>query len=154
MFVDFVSGAKSAKEAFGDFADAIYARALQFLADKAIQALFDSFGNKGASSGGSGGGWANILSSIFGGQRAGGGATNAGKVYRVNENGPEMLSVSGKDYLMMGSQGGMVTPNHAIAGGSSQVNNFNFVGRVDRRTQDQVEAKLAQRSRRAMARNS
>jgi hypothetical protein len=32
-------------------------------------------------------------------------------MYRVNELGMEMLSVAGKDYLLTGSQSGMITPN-------------------------------------------
>jgi lambda family phage tail tape measure protein len=43
--------------------------------------------------------------------RAIGGPVSAGGMYRVNENGPEMLTAGGKDYLMMGSQGGSVSPN-------------------------------------------
>jgi hypothetical protein len=42
-------------------------------------------------------------------------------MYRVNEKGPELLEVAGKQYLMMGSQGGMVDP-HAAAGQGKTVN--------------------------------
>ncbi len=50
--------------------------------------------------------------------RAIGGPVSAGGMYRVNENGPEMLTAGGKDYLMMGSQGGSVSPS---AGGGAPV---------------------------------
>ncbi|AKJ28844.1 phage tail tape measure protein [Caldimonas brevitalea] len=49
------------------------------------------------------------------GARAIGGPVSAGNMYRVNENGPELLDVGGRQYLMMGDQNGKVTPN---AGGT------------------------------------
>jgi hypothetical protein len=61
------------------------------------------------------------------GGRADGGAVDSGHMYRVNERGPELLSSGGKDYLMMGSQGGHVTPNHetkkALGGGNITIVN-------------------------------
>lgn len=45
------------------------------------------------------------------GGRAGGGAVDRGSFHPVNERGPELLTVDGKDYLMMGSRGGQVVPN-------------------------------------------
>jgi len=42
------------------------------------------------------------------GARELGGPVSAGGLYRVNERGPELLQVAGKEYLMMGSQGGKV----------------------------------------------
>lgn len=51
--------------------------------------------------------------------RANGGPVSAGGMYEVNERGlPELLSVAGKDYLMMGSTGGRVS-NVAAASGPS-----------------------------------
>lgn len=49
------------------------------------------------------------------GGRAVGGPVSAGGVYQVNERGPELLSVAGREYLMVGSQGGEVKP---FAGGA------------------------------------
>lgn len=51
----------------------------------------------------------NAMPSVAGG-RASGGPVNAGSFYQVNENGPEMFSSGGKDYLMMGGKDGFVTP--------------------------------------------
>lgn len=45
----------------------------------------------------------------LGAPHADGGPTAANGLYPVNERGPELLTISGKDYLMMGSKGGMVT---------------------------------------------
>jgi hypothetical protein len=67
--------------------------------------------------------------------RAAGGAVLPGQTYRVNENGPEMLEMDGRNYLMMGSRGGNVRPD---AGGNTVVNNFSLAGQTDRRTQAQV----------------
>ena len=54
------------------------------------------------------------------GARAGGGHVEANGLYQVNERGPEVVTVGDKDYLMVGSQSGRVTPNNALqaAGGT------------------------------------
>lgn len=52
--------------------------------------------------------------------RASGGSVSSGSLYQVAERGPELLHTAGKTYLMMGSQGGSVTPN-AGAGSSPRV---------------------------------
>lgn len=152
-FVDFASGAKSAKEAFADFADSIFKRALQFLADKAINAMFDAFSRAGGTGAGAGSGggfnWGALVGAFFGGGKASGGAVNAGMFYRVNENGPEMLSVSGKDYLMMGSNSGVVTPNRGGVGGATQNNQFIFAAPTNPKTQTQVAARTGFELRRA-----
>ena len=73
--------------------------------------------------------------------RASGGPVAAGALYQVNERGPELLSVNGRDYLMMGAQSGHVTPNAGAAGSASQgelkltiINNTSApIGRVTER---------------------
>ena len=53
--------------------------------------------------------------------RAHGGPVPAGGFFEVNERGPEMLSLGGRDFLMMGNQSGRVTSNDkltATGGGS------------------------------------
>ena len=47
---------------------------------------------------------------------AGGGTTPNNSLMRVNENGMEMLSVGGKDYLMTGAQRGEITPASRVGG--------------------------------------
>lgn len=151
-FVDFASGAKSAKDAWEDFSQQLFKRALQFVADKAIQAMFDAFSNAGSGGGAGGAGfWTSLLSS-FGGGRAGGGAVMPGKFYEVNENGPEMLSVSGKDYLMMGDNSGTVTPNPKM-GGMMVTQIFNNPQMADRRSDSQRQLQ-AGRELRVATRNS
>lgn len=50
------------------------------------------------------------------GGRAAGGPVSAGRLYQVNERGPELLQQGGKTYLMMGASDGRVIPNQALAG--------------------------------------
>jgi hypothetical protein len=53
------------------------------------------------------------------GARELGGPVSAGGMYRVNEKGPELLEVAGKQYLMMGSQGGKVESSGATTKGET-----------------------------------
>ena len=54
---------------------------------------------------------ASIQSAQFRGGRAMGGNVSSDSMYEVNERGPEMLSIGNRDFLMMGSQSGKVTPS-------------------------------------------
>lgn len=62
-----------------------------------------------------------ISSSQFRSGKATGGNVFGGGMYKVNEKGPEMLSVGGEDFLMMGNKSGSVTPNDALKGGKGKV---------------------------------
>lgn len=68
--------------------------------------------------------------------RAGGGSVAGGRTYRVNELGPELLTVAGRDYLMMGERSGTVTPTSQLAGGDTHVyvtiDGQQLEGRIDR----------------------
>jgi len=57
--------------------------------------------------------------------KAKGGSVFSGGQYRVNENGPEMLSTGGQDYLMMGNKGGNITPFEQLKSGGSGGSNVN-----------------------------
>ena len=105
------------------------------------QALTSMFGGAGGSGwgGATGSGSGSYLSSfgsaiagIFGGGKASGGSVDAGSLYQVNENGPELLTTNGSTYLMMGGQGGHVAPNtgggSSSGGGAAPVVNVNIVG--------------------------
>lgn len=74
----------------------------------------------GSAGGGSGGGFIGTIASFFGGGKASGGPVSSGKLYQVNERGPELLNVAGKQYLMMGANSGSITPNSG--GGGNTVN--------------------------------
>ena len=116
--VDFV---KTGKLDFKSLADSIIADFARIAIKQSItgplaKMFADALGGAGGASA-SGGGTDLIGSLIAGlGSRAIGGPVSANGMYRVNEKGPELLSVAGKQYLMTGSQGGTVTPT---AGGAS-----------------------------------
>lgn len=90
--------------------------------------------------GGSGDGWlgaaANWISGFFAPGRANGGGVMAGGLYEINENSPEVLAMGGRQYLMMGNQGGKVLP--ATGRTFNQTVNFYNNGPIDRRTQTQL----------------
>lgn len=95
------------------------------------------------------------LNKNFGG-RAIGGPVSAGGMYEVNEKGrPELLQVAGKQYLMMGSQGGKVDANPQIGQRPIQVTiQQSFSAGTDRRTADQAAAQAGYAVRRGLARNA
>lgn len=55
------------------------------------------------------------------GVRAAGGAVAPWSTYRVNERGPEVMTVGGREFLMTGDRGGRVTPAHKVGGFSGVV---------------------------------
>src|SRR6185312_4213331 len=167
-FADFASGAKSAKDAFGDLIDSMYRQALKFLANQAIKKLFESFGSAG--SGGGGSGWGGIVSGLvgaFGGSTgpgtigaglANGGPAAAGSIHPVVENGPEILTVGQRSYLMMGAESGHVTPmkddGGKARGGSTYITNIAVQPTSTRSTADQVAQANARAQRIAQSRNA
>jgi SLT domain-containing protein len=54
------------------------------------------------------------------GGRAGGGTVDPNSLYRINEDGPEIFEMDGKQYLMTGARGGNVISNHAVASESAK----------------------------------
>ncbi|SFB02670.1 phage tail tape measure protein, lambda family [Collimonas sp. OK607] len=90
------------------------------LAGMAAGALFGTSGTAAVASSMGGDALDNMmnLTNAFGTApgRALGGPVSSGGLYEVNESGqPELLASGGKQYLMMGSQGGTVTPQAASA---------------------------------------
>ncbi len=82
----------------------------------------------------------------LGGGRAMGGPVTAGGLYQVNENGPELLSVGDKQYLMMGNNPGTVTPNGGGSSGKAPVHvtiNQNFPQNASRQTVNQAAMQAA-----------
>jgi len=164
-FADFVSGTKSAKDAFGSLIDDMYKQALKFVANQAIMALFKSFS-------GGGGGWGSLLGNFMSGMGGGGsgggfsfgpgtigaglatgGIASPNSFHPVNENGPEIFTIHGRDYLSTGNSTVKVTPN---GGGSRAVSvNQTIVvqGKINRRTSGQIAQDTARQQRIAAARN-
>ena len=173
-FADYISGAKSAKDAVNDFGKSVFNEinglVSKQLGKQLMESLFGDvskgggaggflsqlFGTSGATAGGGTGGLfsglGGFFSNLFG--FAGGGIASAGSMHRVNENGPEMLDYQGKQFLMMGAGGGKITSNRAMGSASSPVINITVPGNVDRRTAEQVAAKVSSAMTRAMARGT
>lgn len=86
--------------------------------------------------------------------RATGGPVLPFETYHVNEEGPELLSVSGREYLLMGDDEGRITPYEKQASTVNVTNNFTFSSPVDRRTQAQIASQVGQTMQRALARNT
>lgn len=96
------------------------------------------------------------VGSFFGGGRASGGMVDAGHLYRVNEDGPELLTVGGKSYLMMGRDSGNVTPNNTTTqnyAGSRTTNYITVQPTSTRRSADQIATAIARKQRIATMRN-
>lgn len=141
---DGVSLTDSLKNAFDSVLDTIF----QIVAQNLAESLF---GQSGTTGGGASG---DFFSSIFGalfGARATGGSVNSGGMYRVNEQGPELLTVGNRDYLMMGQGSGMVSP----AGATGVTINATYVNpnMNDQRSESQRRAEMAAQLRIASARN-
>ena len=172
-FADYISGAKSAKDAVNDFGKSVFNEINGLVSKKLGSMLMESLFGEVTKSGGGAGGFLSSLfstsgksssgsglfsnlggffSSLFG--FAGGGIAAPGSLHRVNENGPEMLDYQGKQFLMMGAGSGKVTSNRAMGGASSPVINITVPGNVDRRTAEQVASKVSSAMNRAMARGT
>lgn len=172
LFASMIDGSKSAKEAFADFGQSILQEAARVLAHKAVQSLFSMFSTSGMPTGATGdvamgansysgaaGGswWSSLLSAFGGGGRAAGGRVEPWSIHPVNELGMEGLTVNGKDYLMTGSQSGVVTPSRARGGigyDRPVVNQtIQVTGTVDPRSASQIAVETSRRLQMAMARN-
>lgn len=147
------------KLSFASLADYIVAEIARIIIK---QQLSNALGVAGTSAGGSGflGGAASIFSALMGSGGttanpvisnlgadmpisgfATGGYAEAGSLHQVNENGPELLTTGGSTYLMMGAQGGTVTPNSAIGGNTVNVTvNQSFGAGTSRATTLQAAA--------------
>ncbi len=69
---------------------------------------------------------ASIASAQYTASKATGGNVFANRAYKVNEQGPEMLSSGGDDILLMGSKGGNITPAHKVGSGEGSGSNVNI----------------------------
>lgn len=159
----------SAKDAVDSFFDALFRIITNRMIEKAL-------GENGTTGGGGFGDWIGKAASLFfssgssaGGGGGGGGFLNgsfaiggaaaAGGLYRVNENafrdGPELLSMGGRDYLMMGAQSGQVTPpkNSPTRTRGGDTFNFNIHAPNETATRDQALGLMDSAQRRQRVRN-
>lgn len=118
----FVELAMTGKFEMRDMIDSIISDIIRLQIRQQITAPIAAGLSGFASSLGGGNIFGSLFGSIFGGGRASGGPVSAGTMYEVNENGPELLNYGSRQYLMMGSQGGSITPNHMLGGGAANVN--------------------------------
>lgn len=133
---------------FKSLADSIIADIARIIIKQQILGPLASTLGGGVSSGTGGGGFlSSLLGGIFGGARALGGPVSAGRMYKVNEHGSELLNVAGKQYLMMGNQGGQVAP--ASAGGGNNVT-FNLTQQFAPGTTQQTTLQAATAARRQL----
>ena len=79
-----------------------------------------------------------INSATFSGARQTGGPVNRNSMSRVNESGPELLTVGNKDFLLTGAQSGTITANNDLRGGSNVMVNVSIINNgapIDARAQ-------------------
>lgn len=147
---EFADGTKSAKDALKDFLNSFESEVTKAVSKQLMAKLFDTGSGSG---GGDTGSWiSTAFSALFGGGRAIGGPVAGGKLYEVNENGaPETLSVGGKDFLLMGKQGGVVKSASAAKGAVTQniENNYRFDAPTSLTTQTQLAQRQAYEINRA-----
>lgn len=165
-FSSWIDGAQGAKKSFGDAIDTMRQKATEFVTSKIFQALIDSFsasGSKGLTAGSTQGGFGSLFGNIanafgFGGASgsfAGGGNTNPGNFYRVNENGPELYKEDGRTWLMAGDRQGKVVPINPSVSHSRSTSIAVYVApTTTRRTATQVASQTERTFRMANARNS
>ena len=154
-FASIIDGSKSDKDAFADLGSYITQMIAQRLGAQLVESLLGPSGTE-LGGGGGGGGIGGLLSSalgaLFGGGRAAGGWVSPGKMYEVAENGPELLRVGNRQFLLPTATGGMVTPNSRMGRGGSVTQNISVTGRVDARTASQLAAEASRAQRRVSAR--
>jgi hypothetical protein len=150
LFTSVADGSKSAKDAFKDFMGDMRTRILRMLAEKLVERLFGGFGSTGGGS--AGGGIAAIFGGLFGGARGSGGPVGPGRIYQVNEQGPELLNIGRQQFLMTGQQSGNVVP---ITHNNDNTTNItiNTPPQVKQVTGQQYANTVSEGQRRADARN-
>ncbi|MGF6595141.1 phage tail tape measure protein [Pseudomonas sp. 2835] len=112
----------SGKFSFADFTKSILADMARIATRQAASGLLSSIagsalgawfsgGSAPTSAGSTQAGYSpEIMDNFVSGQRVAGGPVAANSLYQVNELGPELLNQGGKTYLMMGAEGGTITP--------------------------------------------
>lgn len=112
----------SGKFSFADFTKSILADMARIATRQAASGLLSSIagsalgawfsgGSAPTSAGSTQAGYSpEIMDNFVSGRRAVGGPVAANSLYQVNELGPELLNQGGKTYLMMGAEGGTITP--------------------------------------------
>lgn len=179
-----ITRTKSLKKEFSDMAQSIEDSITQIVSKDLANELFGNIGGSGGGSGGAGGVIGSLVGMVmgfFGGGSGSenigaadtstpddliaafdsapgmfsGGITQSGGLYQVAENGPELLTVANKSFLMMGNNGGNITP--MSGGGQSGGNNYHMNIAVppgtSRATANQQASAIMRQAQIAQARN-
>lgn len=137
---------------FNSLANSIVADITRIIIQQQLLSLY-----KSASSGGGGGFFGDLFGALLSPTgRAVGGPVQAGGMYEVNENMPELLSVRGRQFLMMGNESGRVTPMSESRGGGSRpiIVQVSATQGMTRDTALQQGNRIGQGIKLAMGRNS
>lgn len=145
LTADLIRGKSDAKSFGSAVVQALADIASQLLAQRILESIFGQQDKNGVYTGGLFSGFINS----FIGHHASGGFMGAGALSEVNERGPEMLSVGGRDFLMMGGMAGNITPvaPAAASGGAPKVEI-----RIDARGADPASAANIMRAAQQIAR--
>jgi hypothetical protein len=150
LFDPFKDGLKGM---LGSFIDTLRRMAAEAVAAKVFNAIGD-WGKQNQGDGGWLGAFASFASAFGSASgRAGGGPVAAGGLYQVNENGPELLAVGGRQYLMMGPQSGTVQPASRSRSPGGTTNYIMVQPTTTRRTADQIATAIDRKQRIATTRN-
>lgn len=147
-----VSFATTGKADFKSLIDSILADVARMAIKQAITGPLANLVGGALGGGGSSGGGSDVLGAFIStlGARAIGGPVSPNSMYRVNEKGPELLNVAGKQYLMTGAQGGSVEANGGGGGGGVAVTiHQSFAEGTTRKTADQAALAASNAIRRA-----
>lgn len=142
-FTDFITGTKSASEAFKAFGATIINQLAQIAAKEAAMALFGASSSGGGLFSSIGGLFGSFGPGIIGAGLATGGAARAGSLHEVAERGPELLSTNGKQYLMMGAQDGVVTPNSGLSSSGASGEKITIINQTRGRIDTVVEQRIS-----------
>lgn len=117
VFTSIIDGSGRASDAFARMIDNLKRRAMDALADKAIDGLIQGFA--GMAGGGGWGGFASGFAKGFGGGRAGGGPVMAGQGYWVGEGGREWFQPAQNGAVSQGPEQAVMKPtiNVNVIGG-------------------------------------
>jgi len=158
-FGDFISGTKSAKEAFKDFANTVISEIARMAAKDLAKSLF---GGGGSATGGVGFNFGSLLSSFFGGGSSGGGDAlgafiNAKGFASGGYTGPGAANdpagiVHKGEYVLNQEQTrriGVQNLERGNFGGGDNIVNVSVQGRIDRETANQLANQVSLTQRRA-----
>ena len=157
-FGDFISGSKSAKEAFKDFANTVISEIARMAAKDLAKSLF---GGGGAATGGVGFNFGSLLSSFFGGGGGGGdalgdfislkGFDSGGFTGMGAANDPAGIVHKG-EYVLTAEQTkriGVANLDRGNFSNGANIVNVTVPGRIDRETATQVANQISLQQRRS-----